>query len=212
MAATALRPYRERDAAHIKPILDEAFHIHRYMRKEHLLDSALEVYLRERLLASTFTRVAVHGDRVVGVIMGRVPGRPRLPHAARNTLRTWLHSARIAATGFADLPSLAQYFAFGGVYRRLRSSTSAPLTDELTLFAVDSSARGTGVGTALYQAYIRYLREHGRTDFYLYTDSLCTYGFYEKRGMARAASEEMRIRLDGRPENLGVYLYAGQAR
>jgi len=31
-------------------------------------------------------------------------------------------------------------------------------------------------------------------------------GFYEKKGMTRAASEEMKIRLDGKTEDLGVFL------
>lgn len=206
------RPYEERDAEDIKAMIDEAFHIRRYMKKERLLDSALEVYLRERLLASTYTRVAVKDGRTVGVIMGRSPGRPRVPHVARNRALTWSHMAGIALTGLSDLPSLTQYFKFDGVYRRLRRNTSAPLTDELTLFAVDSSTRGLGVGKALYQDYVRHLRDHGRKDFYLYTDSLCSYGFYEKRGMTRAASEDMEIRLDGNPEKLGVYLYAGEVR
>ncbi|MGI5122723.1 GNAT family N-acetyltransferase [Marinactinospora thermotolerans] len=212
MADIVYRPYHERDAADVKSMINEAFHIHRYMKKKHLLNSALEVYLRERLLASTYTRVAVKDGRAVGVIMGRVPGRPRVPHAGRNRLLTWFHMGRIAVTGLSDLPSLAQYFKFDGVYRRLRHSTSAPLTDELTLFAVDASTRGTGVGKALYQDYLRHLRDQGRTDFYLYTDSLCSYGFYESRGMTRAAAEEMQIRLDGETEPLGVFLYAGQVR
>ncbi|MFJ9553952.1 GNAT family N-acetyltransferase [Nocardiopsis sp. NPDC101807] len=210
MNDTTYRPYRESDAADVKSMIDEAFHIHRYMSKKRLLDGALEVYLRERLLASTYTRVAVRDGRTVGVIMGRVPGHPRVPHATRNRLLTWAHMARIAVTGLRDLPSLAQYFAFDGIYRRLRHNTSAPLTDELTLFAVDASTRGTGVGKALYEDYTRHLREHGRKNFYLYTDSLCSYGFYEKRGMTRAASEDMRLRLDGREEDLGVFLYAGE--
>lgn len=206
------RSYHENDAADIKSMIDEAFYIHRYMAKEHLLDSALEIYLRERLLASTYTRVAVQEGRTVGVIMGRVPEQSRVSHAARNRFLTWAHMAKIAATGLSDLPSLAQYFTFNDVYRRLRHNTSAPLTDELTLFAVDASTRGTGVGTTLYQDYIQHLREHDRKDFYLYTDSLCSYGFYEKRGMTRTASEDINIRLDGNDENLGVFLYAGEVR
>lgn len=204
------RTYHERDAADIKAMINEAFHIHRYMTKERLLGSALEIYLRECLLASTYTRVAVQDGRVVGVIMGRVPGRPRVPGVARNRVLTWAHMAKIAVTGLTDLPLLAQHFTFHHVYRSLRHNTTVPLTDELTLFVVDASTRGTGIGKTLYHDYMRYLRDNGRKDFYLYTDSLCTYGFYEKRGMTRAASEDMRVRLDGETENLGVFLYAGK--
>ncbi|QVQ52790.1 GNAT family N-acetyltransferase [Spiractinospora alimapuensis] len=210
MTDITYRPYQERDATDVKSMINEAFHIHRYMRTNRPLDSALEFYLRDRLLASTYARVALMDGRVVGVVMGRVPGTPRLPHVTRNRLLTWFHLARIVVTGFFDLRSLAQFFTFDAIYRRLRRATSAPLTDELTLFAVDASTRGSGVGTTLYQDYMRHLRHHDRTDFYLYTDSLCSYGFYEKRGMTRTASEDMRLRLDGDVEDLGVFLYAGR--
>lgn len=205
------RPYQENDAPDIKRIVDEAFHIHRYTKKKHLLHSALEIYLRECLLASTHTQVADQDGRVIGVLMGRLPEHPRLPQYLRNKLLTWAHMATILTTGFTELPSLAQHFKFEKAYRKLRQNTSAPLTDELTLFAVDASTRGTGIGKTLYQNYMRHLKENGRTDFYLYTDSLCTYGFYENRGMTRAAAQNIKIRLDGEPEDIGVYLYTGRA-
>lgn len=210
MTTITYSPYQERFASDVKSMLDEAFHIHRYVNRRHLLDSALEIYLRERLLASTHTRIAVKEGRAVGVIMGRLPDHPRAPHRARNRLLTWYHMTRIAVTGLFDLPSLTQYFRFDGAYRKLRQDTSRPLTDELTLFAVDSSTRGTGVGKTLYLDYLRHLREHGRKNFYLYTDSLCSYGFYEKRGLTRTASGKVNIRLDGEPADLDVFLYAGE--
>ncbi|MFC7330885.1 GNAT family N-acetyltransferase [Marinactinospora rubrisoli] len=212
MSDITYRPYQERDAADIKSMIDEAFGIHRYLEKERLLGSALEIYLRERLSASTYTQVAEKDGRAVGVIMGRVPGHPRIPHAARNRMLNGAHMVKILVTGLSDLSSLAQYAKFHDVYRKLRHGASAPLTDELTLFAVDASTRGTGVGKNLYQNYLRHLRDHGRKDFYLYTDSLCSYGFYERRGMTRVASEDMTIRLDGNTEKLGVFLYAGEVR
>lgn len=57
-----------------------------------------------------------------------------------------------------------------------------------------------------------HLAGQGRENFYLYTDSLCTYAFHEKQGMTRAASKDMQFRLDGEPENLGAYLYSGRVR
>jgi len=212
MTDITYRPFRGEDSADVKAIIDESFSIHRYVPRPRLLDSALEIYLRERLVASTWTRVAVKDGRVIGVIMGQVHGEPRLPGGLRNRLLTWAHMLKIGALGLRDLRSLRQYFAFGGVYRALRERTKAPLTDELTLFAVSSAARGLGAGRALYQEFVEHMRRHARTDFYLYTDSLCSFGFYDKHGMVRAAEQDMTIYLDGRPDVLGVYLYAGAVR
>ena len=78
MTNIVYRPYQPQDAEDIKKIINEAFYIHRYVTGRLVLDSALEIYLRERLLASTWTRVAVQDERVVGIIMGQVDGQPRL--------------------------------------------------------------------------------------------------------------------------------------
>lgn len=209
MSDIAYRPYRREDADDIKKILDEAFSIHRYATGRLVLDSALEIYLRDCLLSSTWTRVAVADGRVVGVIMGRVHGQPRLGGRLANRLLTIAHAVRAAVLGITQWDSMRQYFGFRRVYASLRKKAHCPLTDELTLFAVDSSTRGLGIGKTLYTDYLTHLRGLGRTDFFLYTDSHCTYGFYEKQGMTRAAEQDMDLTFDGTPETIGVYLYAG---
>lgn len=211
MTNIVYRPYQPQDAEDIKKIINEAFYIHRYVAGRLVLDSALEIYLRERLLASTWTRVAVQDGRVVGVIMGQVDGQPRLGGRFTNRLLTLAHMLRAGILGLPQWKSMRQYFAFDRVYGELRKKTPGPLTDELTLFAVDSSTRGLGIGKTLYRDYLDHLRSLGRSDFYLYTDSLCTFQFYEKQGMTRTASEDMNLVLDGKPEALGVYLYSGTA-
>ncbi|QAY69470.1 GNAT family N-acetyltransferase [Xylanimonas protaetiae] len=211
MTEIQYRPYLEQDAQDVKAIINQAFSIDRFVKEPRLLGGALEVYLRTCLLASTYARVAVQDGRVVGILMGRVSGHERLPGRLRNRLLTGSHMARLAVLGVTEHRSLRQYFQFDAVYARLRKAATAPTTDELTLFAVDASTRGLGVGKALYDTYLDHLREHGRSDFYLYTDTRCSYGFYEKQGMTRAAAEDMTIRLDGTPETLGVFLYAGSA-
>lgn len=209
MTNIVYRPYQPKDAEDIKRIINEAFYIHRYVTGRLVLDSALEIYLRERLLASTWTRVAVQDGRVVGVIMGQVDGQPRLGGRFTNRFLTLTHMLRAGILGLPQWKSMRQYFAFDRVYGELRKKTPSPLTDELTLFAVDSSTRGLGIGKTLYHDLLDHLRSLGRSDFYLYTDSLCTYQFYEKQGMTRTASQTMNLVLDGNPEALGVYLYSG---
>ena len=203
MTNIVYRPYQPQDAEDIKKIINEAFYIHRYVTGRLVLDSALEIYLRERLLASTWTRVAVQDERVVGIIMGQVDGQPRLGGRFTNRLLTRAHTLRAGSLGLPQWKSMRQSSAFDRVYGELRKKTPSPLTDELTLFAVDSSTRGLGIGKTLYRDYLDHLRSLGRSDFYLYTDSLCTFQFYEKQGMTRTASEDMNLVLDGKPEALG---------
>lgn len=208
MGSISYRLYQRDDAGDVKRLINEAFYIYRYARAQHLLASALEVYLRDCLADSTYAQVAISQGRVVGILMGRVDGQPLLPGRAVQRLRLWAHMAKIGLTGFRERATLRQYFTFDRVYQSLRKNADVSPTDELTLFAVDASTRGHGVGKTLYDNYLQHLRRHGRSDFYLYTDSLCTYQFYEKRGMTRAAEQTIDLTFDDATETVGVYLYA----
>lgn len=196
MTDLTYRPFQPQDAPEVKAIINEAFMVDRYVPDPRLIGSVLELYLRAWLLTSTFTRVAVLDGRVVGVLMCRVAGEPRLPGAVRHRLVSWAHALRIGVLGLREHRSLRQYRTIDREYRALRKQTDAPLTDELTLFAVAGDARGLGAGRTLYDTYLAHLRAHGRTTFYLYTDSSCSVGFYEKRGVTRAAARNMTVYLD----------------
>ena len=55
-------------------------------------------------------------------------------------------------------------------------------------------AAGRGIGTLLLDELVR--RRPGRRVF-LFTDSGCTYQFYERRGFTRAATRNVRLSLPG---------------
>lgn len=209
-AGVHYRPYRSEDAGAVKRMMDEAFHVHRYARSSQLLNSALEMYLRDRLLVSTWTRVAEQNGRVIGVIMGQVTGEPPLSGAFVNRIRKRAHQARIALASRAERKMLMQFFAFDDVCVQLAQSCPISLANELTLLAVDSSARGSGVGRALYQQFLEHLCEQGRTEFHLYTDSTCTFQFYENQGMTRVTEQPMNIEFGDNSETLDIYLYTGK--
>ncbi|PHP53334.1 N-acetyltransferase [Actinomyces ruminis] len=208
-------------------IILDAFHIRHYAPRPYLERSAAEVFLSDRLLASTYAQVAVATDdatqgdddegdteRVMGVIMGRVedelslPARP-LAHAHKLAGLTWL-----ATAGMPQRDTLMQAFGIEHRYAQLHQDVllggNAALTDEITLLAVHSACRSRGIGTSLYDGFMEHLRGHGRKDFFLYADSLCSYEFCEQQGLTRAAARELRLDVPGLSERVGVYLYAGE--
>ena len=208
------RPYEDRDAEGVMAIINDAFHIHRYTRRRYLERSALESYLDECLQASSYAQVAVLEGKVVGVIMGCVQGEPFLPGRVRRRTRILANSAWLLTVGLPQRHTLRYFFAFERYYRTLREDArqAGPwtLSDEVTLLAVHAAARGRGVGTGLYQGFMSHLREHGRSELCLYTDGLCTYQFYERAGLVRAAERSLELNVPGLPGTVGVYLYAGR--
>ena len=95
---------------------------------------------------------------------------------------------------------------FDNEYDRVNSEMLSNYRDsndvdgELCLFAVDPSRKGQGIGSILLAEFEK--RVKGKNIF-LYTDSNCTYQFYEKRGFERV--DEREIQLGDAP--LSCYLY-----
>lgn len=207
------RPYEDRDAEGVMAIINDAFHIHRYTRRRHLERSALENYLDGCLQASSYARVAVLGGKIVGVVMGRAQGDPFLPGRARRRARALAAKTWLATVGLPQWRTLRFFCIFERLYEKLyaevRRAGTWSLSDEVTLFAVHSTARGRGVGSTLYRDLMTHLRERGRTEVFLYTDELCTYQFYERVGLVRAAERNLELTVPGLPGTMSVYLYAG---
>lgn len=75
---------------------------------------------------------------------------------------------------------------------------------EMLFLAADPKREGQGIGTELLRELER--REPGR-EIYLYTDSGCTWQFYEHRGFERREQEEIVMELGGKSVPLTCFLY-----
>lgn len=136
---------------------------------------------------STYSRIAVADGCVVGFVFARASELDealdaqwqRVADAALAKLRE--HDARAAERT--------------AVYAREEERIDAALLAEsgcderyeVVLFICAPEARGLGVGRALFDDAERYLACSGATEAFLYTDDGCTWGFYEHRGLRRAA-------------------------
>ena len=85
---------------------------------------------------------------------------------------------------------------FDDEYDRVNSEMLSDYRDgsqvdgELCLFAVDPNRKGQGIGSILLAEFEK--RVKGKNIF-LYTDSNCTYQFYEKRGFERVDEREIKL-------------------
>ncbi|MCL1800878.1 MAG: GNAT family N-acetyltransferase [Promicromonosporaceae bacterium] len=208
MGAVIYRDYDDDDAAAVKQIIGQAFTIGSFLTSERMLDSALEVYLRECLAGSSWTQVAELEGRVVGIIMGNIPGQPRVPGVARNRWLLLVNSLLTTARARGHFQELAQTQLIAATEMQL-VKRQGRVKQELTLFAVAESARGLGIGKALYQAFLDYLASYGRGEFYVLTDSKCDVGFYRHLGLSEAEHERLGITYAGEPEELDLYLFTG---
>lgn len=210
MSNITIRPYKERDAEAAKATFADGFQEQYFLPDATLLPALGEHDLREFLTASTWAAVAELDGKPVGIIGARVPGQSKLPGRLGNTLRKWAAMARLTLGALRQPSTLATSITGERSYRRLQRNARArnqQLNNELTIFAVDAAARGTGIGSQLFHKAQEYFRRHGCHEFFLYTDSLCTYQFYERKGLRRVTQDTQRFTVHGEKREVTNFVY-----
>lgn len=185
------RPFDESDFEPCAQIVQDAWH----------KDSGNEVYnffeaaadFSCCLSVSTFSQVAVVDGRVCGIVLART---------GKRNMKTSDHWAQVEHDIIHQMqqiePELTdQYLTFIKTQVRINNwlIEQCPQTppDEITLLAVSSSTRGLGVGSVLLDAACSHVTNQGGTSAYLFTDTDCSYKFYEHRGFKRAAAHKANL-------------------
>lgn len=144
---------------------------------------------------------AYHGDALAGVLLAEMRGeaKPWRSLAKRLYIRLFELSQGLLFRGGTDAYAQANREMFARYCQ-----THTP-DGEITFLAVDPRLEGRGIGTLLLNELAR--RESGK-QLYLYTDSGCTYQFYERRGFTRAGEKDIVMELGGKRVNLKCLLYS----
>ena len=79
-----------------------------------------------------------------------------------------------------------------------------PSDGELNFFAVEPAIKGKGIGSKLLYELAR--REKGKL-IYLFTNTGCTYEFYDKKGFERPYTRQIDILMRGKKIPQECYLY-----
>lgn len=68
---------------------------------------------------------------------------------------------------------------------KLLKDTAKTYDGEIGLFAVSEESRGLGIGKKLFYRAKDYMQKENLKNYYLFTDTTCTYQFYEKQEMKK---------------------------
>ncbi|WP_018296532.1 GNAT family N-acetyltransferase [Corynebacterium lubricantis] len=210
-SAITYRPYSPADAPAIRTLINDAFGVRRRFQ-EPALTALLSMDLEQSLYDATFTRVATRNNEVVGIIIGKIQGEEKLDARLKRAGAIATNIAQALPYLFAQRTGVRDWFREQRSYARaakMSRNRNTQLNNEIILFIVDSSTRGQGVGKRLFNDYLAELRRHKLSDFFLYTDSECTWQFYEARGMRRVGVSSYASLIDDSPREIESYVYAG---
>ena len=78
---------------------------------------------------------------------------------------------------------------------------------EAELFVVAPEYRGQGIGKKMFRSMVEFFKKVGTRNFFLHTDTSCSYPFYDKIGMTRIGEQKTDIK-SGDIDGIDMFIYA----
>lgn len=201
------RPIEKADYDTVMEIINQSFSLFRYVKNINVLEAFKKQYLYSCLSEATFTCVAVNNGEVIGVIMGKSDTHYHFITHCSYAVKMLQYSHKMKQLAHGDKTGIDDYRSLHKIYRQFLQNRKLEYDGVLTLFAVSEKSRGMGVGKKLWQKLYSYQKNCGTKRLYLFTDSTCNVGFYDKQNFRRAEQKNLTITRDGKPFDMAVFLY-----
>lgn len=200
--------YREltkKDHERVKELICDAFGFGEFTEDKKFLDSILNIYLHSCILDSSFSKVAVKDNKVIGVILGSAnKDKNRLPKS-RSILVAASSFFKIMIASKENKKLFKAFIKIQDVYKEIIQGKQDSFQGCIQLFIVSEESRGLGVGKTLINYLSNYMQSLEVASMYLYTDTRCNYGFYDSQNFKRL--NEREIYFDSIQEKLKIFLY-----
>lgn len=161
-----------------------------YLKNDFLLNAYGRYFWYLEYTNATQVIAAYEGNELMGVLVADMKNEPK-PYQS-----VWKQI-------YIQLVDLIQNIFFGGgvlPYNEANKTMYAKYTElykpdgEIRFLAANPNGKAKGVGTFLLNEFAR--RNPGK-EIYLYTDTNCTYQFYEHRGFERIGEKSVALELQG---------------
>lgn len=199
------RDLEKKDYNRIKELINNAFGFSEFIKDSNLLECILNIYLQGCLLDSSFSKVAVKDNVVIGIILGNAKNDKKHLRKLSNIL-SWVSSGtKLAFSSKENKNAIKEFSKVSQTYKEIIQGKEDDFQGSIQLFIVSEESRGLGVGKTLIKYLSNYMIDMKVNSIYLYTDTRCNYGFYDSQNFNRINEKE--IYFDTIPSSLNIFLY-----
>jgi len=206
MEKVIYRSLVKEDYESVKELIGEAFGFNEFIKDKKFLDSVLTIYLQSCILESSFSKVAVKDNKVIGIILGDSKKDKNRLKKAHNIFSLASTMLKVLMTNKENKKFMKEFGKVQKAYKELINGKENDFQGCIELFIVSGESRGLGVGKALMNHLFKYMESMDVKSLYLYTDNKCNYGYYDSQNFDRI--DEKEIQFDKAKENLNVFLYS----
>ncbi|KNF07656.1 acetyltransferase [Gottschalkia purinilytica] len=208
MSKLIFREFKMTDFKDLCNLIDSTWNLNRFIGNSEDTELATEIFLFTSLYSSTYTQVVEEDGKAVGLLFGRIDKE--------------LNFVKKSKYGFIIIGKLIKFLfnrneklsLFYELIKRARDLTYIPrnlkktFDGEVTLFVLDSSCRGKGIGKSLMNNFINVCRDKKLNKIYVFTDTECNYGFYEAYDFKRIRKRNNKYPMKDGELNTEDYMYS----
>lgn len=198
-----LRELKKQDIPVLEDVIRKTWHYDEFATPKTARKLA-KVYLASCLTNQTYTRVAEVNGVPAGLILGKNIEKHHCPLKYRLHQIFALCGLMISKEGRGILNF---YKSVNDIDSQLLKQCNKDYKGEIALFALSPEYRGLGIGKKLFHCLLAYMKSQSISDFYLYTDTSCNFGFYEHQGMIRQQQYKHLLNAKEKKIEVEFYLY-----
>lgn len=189
----------------IKELIGEAFGFSAFIKDKQLLDIVLSGYLQECILDTSFSKVAIKDEKVIGFILGSAKNDKNRVSNINEPLTFDNNSIESIMSTEENQILFKEFSKITDAYKDLIKDKEDMFQGCIQLFVVSKESRGLGVGKTLVKYLSDYMKSMDVDSLYLFTDSRCNYGFYDSQNFNKL--DEKKICFNYVDSKLNVFLY-----
>jgi ribosomal protein S18 acetylase RimI-like enzyme len=210
MSNVLIRDVESKDLEQVKALViqtwGEAWNLERFTGDKDKLFANLEIYLNVLLNSSTFGRVAVQNDEVVGAIFCSMKGEEKRYRALQedSTHHTLI---MLAASDDERFDTIEHLTKAEEVMNGLYKLATREYDGSIEFLCVSEKAQGLKIGKKLCLEASSYFTSKNARYVNVVTDTSCNFGFYDHIGYSRAVTKEVVFNYSTGQKKLEMFLY-----
>lgn len=197
------RPYKDEDFDELVQSVAKAWHYEEMTDKKTAVKLA-RVFLSSCLTNYTYSKVAIYKGKKAGIILVNHYKKHKVRLKDRFVQAKAITSLLLSKEGRRVMKT------FGSVQdidKVMISQNGFEYPAEIALFMVNPNFHGLGIGKQLFDFAEEYLKQEKAERYFLYTDTSCSYGFYDHRKLTRRCESYKTLQLKNQTADMGFFIY-----